>query len=172
MILSNHKENIISVQYTNIEAIMKGRNSMYFVDRQKIEQNLIYLEKGSKLYQETKQWEGELGQLALERIIHVMTDCVLDVSNAIIDGFIMRDPGSYEDIIDILLDEKVITPEMERQFKNILPLRKNIVQEYLDVDYNVLQETFTQNIKAFVEFPATVRQYLENELGPVSAFIN
>ncbi|MEH6941734.1 DUF86 domain-containing protein [Bacillus sp. JJ722] len=145
---------------------------MYFVDRQKIEQNLIYLEKYSKLYQETKQWEGDLGELALERIIHVMTDCVLDVSNAIIDGFIMRDPGSYEDIIDILLDEKVISQEMEQQFKSILPLRKIIVQEYVNVDYNVLQETCNQNITAFVNFPATVRKYLENELGPVSAFIN
>ncbi|WP_042352218.1 DUF86 domain-containing protein [Bacillus massiliigorillae] len=145
---------------------------MYFVDRQKIEQNLIYLEKNSKLYQETKQWEGNLGQLSLERIIHVMTDCVLDVSNAIIDGFIMRDPGSYEDIVDILLDEKVISKEMEQQFKNVLPLRKNIVQDYLDVDYNALQATFTQNIAAFLQFPTAVRQYLENELGPVSAFIN
>ena len=29
-----------------------------------------------------------------------------------IDGFIMRDPGGYEDIIDIMEDEKVITKEM------------------------------------------------------------
>ena len=29
-----------------------------------------------------------------------------------IDGFIMRDPGSYEDIIDIMEDERVITTEM------------------------------------------------------------
>lgn len=145
---------------------------MYFVDRQKIEQKLVYLEKYSKLYQETKQWEGDLGELALERITHVMTDCVLDVCNALIDGFIMRDPGSYEDIIDIMLDERVITSEMEQQFKNILPLRKTIVQDYLEVDYNVLQETFNQNIAAVEVFPSAVRTYLENELGPVSAFVN
>ena len=34
---------------------------------------------------------------------------MMDVGNLMIDGFIMRDPGSYEDIIDILIDEKVIT---------------------------------------------------------------
>ena len=48
-------------------------------------------------------------QLALERMVQISIDSVLDVGNAMIDGFIMRDPGSYEDIIDILLDEKVIT---------------------------------------------------------------
>lgn len=145
---------------------------MYFVDRQKIEQLLTYLEKQNALFQSTNEWNGEVGQLALERITHVMTDCVLDVSNAIIDGFIMRDPGSYEDIIDILLDEKVITVEMEQQFKQILPARKTIVQDYLHVDHKALQETFNQNIQAFLQFPTSVRTYLVNELGPVSAFIN
>ena len=43
-----------------------------------------------------------------------------------IDGFIMRDPGSYEDIIDILDDEKVITTEMSEGFKKIVSLRKNL----------------------------------------------
>lgn len=42
---------------------------------------------------------------------------MLDVGNAVIDGFIMRDPGSYEDIIDILQDEKVISEEKAMQFK-------------------------------------------------------
>lgn len=151
---------------------MKGRNDMYFVDRQKIERNLAFLEKNLAFYQETKQWESELSILALERLTHVMMDCTLDISNAMIDGFIMRDPGSYEDIIDILLDEKVITKEMEVQFKNILPLRKTIVQDYLLVDHKHVQTVLDNNIEAFITFPNAVRRYLENELGPVSAFKN
>ena len=43
-----------------------------------------------------------------------------------IDGFIMRDPGSYDDIFDILEDEKVITEEMCGSFKNVIQLRKNL----------------------------------------------
>ena len=34
-------------------------------------------------------------------------ESMMDVGNLMIDGFIMRDPGSYEDIIDILVDEKL-----------------------------------------------------------------
>ncbi|MGM9925075.1 MAG: DUF86 domain-containing protein [Bacillus sp. (in: firmicutes)] len=145
---------------------------MYFVDREKIGQNLLYLEKNIKLYEETQEWEGQLAESALERVVHAMIDCVLDVSNAIIDGFIMRDPGSYEDIIDILLDENVITGEMGQSFKRILPLRRMIVQDYLQVNHRQLQAAMNENIEAFKLFPGAVREYLENELGPVSAFKN
>ena len=41
-----------------------------------------------------------------------------------IDGFIMRDPGSYEDIIDILIDEKVIANEKEKPFKELISYAK------------------------------------------------
>ncbi|WP_050616272.1 DUF86 domain-containing protein [Bacillus testis] len=143
---------------------------MYFVDRQKIEINLQCMEKYSKLYQEESNWENPIQLLALERIAHVMTDCVLDVGNAIIDGFIMRDPGSYDDIIDILLDEKVITEELEKQFKAILPIRKMIVQDYLEMDHEKVKETWNVNFSAYLAFPHAVREYLKNELGPVTAF--
>ena len=76
---------------------------MYFVDRKKIEQMLVCLERATSTFQEKKIYETEFEFYALERIAHLMIDCVLDVGNAMIDGFIMRDPGSYEDIIDILM---------------------------------------------------------------------
>ena len=87
-------------------------------------------------------------------------DSVLDVGNAMIDGFIMRDPGSYEDIIDILLDEKVITNEIAIQFKNVLPLRKMLVQDYIEVSQEQLQSVFYANISAFTQYPELIRSYL------------
>lgn len=97
---------------------------------------------------------------------------MLDVGNAVIDGFIMRDPGSYEDIIDILQDEKVISEEKAMQFKKVLPLRKMLVQDFIEVDHKELHAVFSENIEAFKQFPDLVRNYLTNELGPVSAFKN
>jgi len=150
----------------------EGTIKMYFVDRQKIEQHLACLENDIKLYKAKEGWDDELSLLALERLTQLMIDCVLDTSNVIIDGFIMRDPGSYEDIIDILLDEKVISNEMEEQFKRILPLRKMVVQDYLSMNHDELREVLNENFDAFVYFPSAVRRYLENELGPISAFKN
>jgi len=145
---------------------------MYFVDRERIEMLLAFLEKQLSSYREIKNWEERQSKLALERIIQTSIDAVLDTGNAMIDGFIMRDPGSFEDIIDILLDEKVISIEMAVQFKNLLPLRKKLIQNYLDLDFTETSGLFEQNVDAFLEYPSHIRTYLINELGPVSAFKN
>jgi len=145
---------------------------MYFVDRQKIEQILSYLEKQLRLFESNPEWEADIARLALERIIQTSIDAVLDVGNAMIDGFIMRDPGSFEDIIDILLDEKVINASVAGQFKQILALRKMLVQDYISLSHQGLLTKFTENVDAFKAYPNMVREYLTNELGPVSAFKN
>ena len=84
---------------------------MYFVDRSKIEETLKFFDT---LLTEVTQsaYQSTLEKLGLERLAHMLVESIIDVGNMMIDGFIMRDPGSYEDIIDILVDEKVL-PEDE-----------------------------------------------------------
>lgn len=143
---------------------------MYFVDRDKIELILVHLEKQIDLFEQKKDWETAYEKAALERIPHIMIEAILDVGNDIIDGFIMRDPGSYEDIIDILTDEKVVTQELSLALKRIIPYRKILVQHYTEVDHVQLQTDFTETLSTLKEFAPLVRSYLQNELGPVSAF--
>ncbi|MCL6585206.1 MAG: DUF86 domain-containing protein, partial [Anoxybacillus sp.] len=89
-----------------------------------------------------------------------------------IDGFIMRDPGSYDDIIDILTDEKVVTEEDAKLLKAIIHYRKALVQQYTTPNSGELQEAFGRSLQALQAYPQAIRTYLENELGPVSAFRN
>jgi uncharacterized protein YutE (UPF0331/DUF86 family) len=145
---------------------------MYFVDREKIEEILKYLEAQIQLFLSQKEWSTPLERAALERLNHMMIESVLDVGNAMIDGFIMRDPGSYDDIIDILMDEKVIPAETGSCLKILIQYRKRLVQFYTDVDHQELQEVFSKHLHELVNFVANVRDYLANELGPVSAFKN
>ncbi|MCZ0756326.1 DUF86 domain-containing protein [Anoxybacillus sp. J5B_2022] len=145
---------------------------MYFVDRNKIEETLRYMEKMLALYEQQPSWNDEIAQLAFERIVHVCIEAVLDVGNAMIDGFIMRDPGSYEDIIDILTDEKVIAEGDAEGLKAILHYRKMLVQQYTKRNDAELLEAFSRSLRALQAYPTAIRTYLENELGPVSAFRN
>ena len=145
---------------------------MYFVDREKIEATLIYLEELIHLFSLQKNWSSSLEKAALERLNHMMIESVLDVGNAMIDGFIMRDPGSYEDIIDILVDEKVITAVTGESLKILIHYRKKLVQDYISIDHIELKELFSAYLHELVTFAANVREYLANELGPVSAFKN
>lgn len=145
---------------------------MYFIDRNKINQTLDYMESLCSLFSEQREWQqNKIHEIALERLVHVVIESIIDVGNSMIDGFIMRDPGSYEDIIDIMNDEKVITPEMAPLLKDVIGLRKMIVMEFTQVDSESLMKTFGQSMEALQLFPVKVRHYLENELGPVSAFL-
>ncbi|ALC89482.1 hypothetical protein AM500_06550 [Bacillus sp. FJAT-18017] len=145
---------------------------MYFVDRGLMEQKLQYIERQTTLFRSREEWETELEQAALERITHMLAESVLDVGNAMIDGFIMRDPGSYEDIIDILLDEEVIDSTIAESMKVLISHRKQLVQFYTAIDHETMAADLTRVLGEIEAFPAKVRTYLANELGPVSAFVN
>lgn len=145
---------------------------MYFIDRNQIELSLTHMEKLLTLYKEEKVWGADLiHSLALARLTHVVIESIIDVGNTMIDGFIMRDPGGYDDIIDIMDDEKVITPEMSQPLKEVIGLRTMIVREFINVETETIVKVLDASIEELSEFSTKVRHYLEHELGPVSAFL-
>ncbi|MEG0384915.1 DUF86 domain-containing protein [Solibacillus cecembensis] len=145
---------------------------MYFVDRNKITLNLAHLDELLALLEAKKDWlADDISKLALQRIGHNVMEAMMDVGNLIIDGFIMRDPGSYEDIIDIFVDEKVITTEMDAPIKAVVGLRKMIVREFIAVDNEEVLRVLIENLPIMKQFSGKVQDYLTNELGPVSAFL-
>lgn len=142
---------------------------MYFVNREKIEEILTYMEKIQNEFAE-RNFESFSDRLLLERMTHLNIEAIIDVGNMMIDGFIMRDPGSYEDIIDILTDEKVLPTEEQDAYKHFIQMRKMVVQHYTGVDHDQLIQVWKKQWSSITSFPERVRYYLENELGPVSAF--
>src|SRR5699024_1712001 len=145
---------------------------MYFVNRSEIEAILSNMDDLLTEVKEEKAFSSPLQQLGLERLIHVLIESILDVGNMMIDGFIMRDPGSYHDIIDILIDEKVLPSEEEKQYKSFIDLRQIIVQNYLAIDHKHLQQVFFSSKDTLATFSTWIREYLENELGVANAFSN
>lgn len=149
-----------------------GAFLVYFVDRNKITTNLQYLDKLLTTFEAEDNWlQNDISKLALERIGHNVMESMMDVGNLMIDGFIMRDPGSYEDIIDILIDEKVVSSDMEASLKAVVGLRKMLVREFVSVDITEVVNVLTASLPALKQFAPAVNSYLTNELGPVSAFL-
>ena len=70
---------------------------MYFVDKDKLTQKITYLQKLTEDYNDNKR-----NLYAFERIGQMLIESSVDIGNMIIDGFILRDPGNYKDVIDIL----------------------------------------------------------------------
>lgn len=144
---------------------------MYFVDRRKIEATLQFIEN---LLEEQKSLRAEsyIEKLALERLAQLLIESIIDVGNMMIDGFIMRDPGSYEDIIDILVDERVIPQSESSSYKEVIELRKMLVKDYLNVAHGVLDGVIQANYSVLLEFTSHIRHYLNTELGVAHAFSN
>ncbi|KUP05295.1 hypothetical protein Q75_12730 [Bacillus coahuilensis p1.1.43] len=145
---------------------------MYFVDREKIEGILVYLDGQIEQLMNLRELETPIEIAAAERFAHMIIESMLDIGNSMIDGFIMRDPGSYEDIVDILEDERVIPSEDAIILKGLILYRKKLIQDYTDVDTKMVVESFQSSQEVLESFSTHTRTYLTNELGPVSAFKN
>lgn len=145
---------------------------MYFVNRSEIEKTLAHMESLLGEIKLVDGFDAPIKKLGLERLVHIIIESMLDVGNMMIDGFIMRDPGSYHDIIDILIDEKVIPAEDEASLKAVVDLRQMIVQDYLEVDHVKIKDILFREKQVLKQFIPHVLTYLDNELGVANAFAN
>lgn len=144
---------------------------MYLVDLKLLYERLDYIEGLNRFCSSFRSKPESMGdRLAFERAIHVIIEAILDVGHQLIDGFMMRDPGSFMDVIHILGDEGVISSREVDSLKKLISLRKKLVQEYIRVDGEALWKGYGETREAILQFCQQVRAYLENEMGPVHAF--
>ncbi|GIP56873.1 HepT-like ribonuclease domain-containing protein [Paenibacillus sp. FSL W8-0186] len=142
---------------------------MYYVNREQIERRLHMLPEIVQVLNSSDMLEaqnsGLLERYAIERALHLALEIVTDVGSYLIDGFIMRDASSYEDIIDIMLDEKVVDAGLHAVLIELVRLRKPLVQEYFAVDRVAVTGLLKQlkEAEALTVFAERVRAYLDQE---------
>jgi uncharacterized protein YutE (UPF0331/DUF86 family) len=136
----------------------------------KINQKCFLLEQECDRVKETSKWlTGQLTYTeidktilvrALERQFYLLIEWIVDIGNLLIDTLIMRDPGSYEDIIMILEDEKVIAKQNASQMRRLTKLRKFFVKEYDEsLRYDWLNEiTLIEEVLSFIQ---QIKEYCE-----------
>lgn len=145
---------------------------MYFIDRNKMETTLNYMDELLDQFKNQNTFSSPIEKLGLERIVHMWIEACIDVGNMMIDGFIMRDPGSYEDIIDILVDEQVLKEQDSEVYKSVVKLRSILLREYISINHDEILSKFSESNSVLSTFSASVRKYVKEELGPVHAFKN
>jgi len=113
----------------------------------------------------TVSWSGGLSEgLAQERALHLAAEIATDVGHALIDGFIMRDASSYEDIIDIISEEGVLSKQVADPMRKLVLLRKTLVQEYDSWPRKELHPLTPELPRVLMGFSDQVEAYLEKEL--------
>jgi uncharacterized protein YutE (UPF0331/DUF86 family) len=141
---------------------------MYYVNEQQIESRLAFIPTLIEACSALKDsWDSNqiANQFAQERTLHLAIETVTDVGSLLIDGFIMRDASSYEDIIEILQGEQVFNQEVAATLLQLVQLRRPLVQDYVSwerADYHPLME---QLPSLLAQFDRDVRAFMQKELG-------
>lgn len=136
----------------------------YQVNTKRIEEQLTYLERCfSVIAQLQNKPLSETEEFALARALQIAVECIIDVGSLMIDGFLMRDPGGYRDIVEILEDEQVISPDLAFTIKSWVQLRERLIRHYTDVSQKELIEA-AKSVSKIRLFIQSVQNYLEKEL--------
>ncbi len=99
-------------------------------------------------------------------MLHLAIECVTDIGSLLIDGFILRDASSYEDIIDILSTEKkAITAEVAEPILELVRLRRPLVQDFAQRPITGLHPLIPALPSLLSAFEAQVRAFIKAELG-------
>ncbi|WP_248924799.1 DUF86 domain-containing protein [Paenibacillus hamazuiensis] len=140
---------------------------MYYVNQQQIDERLSFipwicdvLEKLASGWSET----DPIQHCAQERALHLAIETVTDVGSLLIDGFMMRDASSYEDIVDILAGEGVFTQEVAGVLTELVKLRKPMVQEYIGFPREKLQPVTPKLPAVLKRFAEAVPVFIRKEM--------
>ncbi|MFC7439679.1 DUF86 domain-containing protein [Laceyella putida] len=138
---------------------------VYDVNVKRIKVQLCYLAQCQEvLRQMDPQTSGLTEKFAAERALHLAVECMIDIGSVMIDGFIMRDPGGYSDIVEILLDEKVISADVAETLKKHVQLRERLVRYYDKVTWTEIRPMLG-DMELYTSFSEQVESYLKQELG-------
>jgi uncharacterized protein YutE (UPF0331/DUF86 family) len=139
---------------------------VYYIDRQQIEDRIRfipYIVEASERLIRTWDASDPLHVLAQERALHLAIEVITDVGSLLIDGYLMRDASSYEDIISVLVAEKVFSTELEIPLIELVKLRKPLVQDYMHLD-RLLLHTFIKIIPSLLtNWEASVLLFMKQE---------
>lgn len=140
---------------------------MYYVNREQISVRLQAIpDIAAALEALRNDWNGSLLQgFAQERALHLAIETVTDVGSYLIDGFILRDASSYEDIIEITGEAEAFPAELTVPLIELVKLRKPLVQEYYTWSREELHPSVQVLPEQLLAFKAAVEQYLVQELG-------
>ncbi|CAH1215317.1 hypothetical protein PAECIP111890_04254 [Paenibacillus sp. JJ-223] len=141
---------------------------LYYVNREQIAHRLAAVpEIAEGLRHAVHSWDGGLVLgLVQERCLHLAIEIVTDVGSYLIDGFIMRDASSYDDIITINHEEKVFDTATYEVLSRLVALRKPLVQEYFSWNRSELHPLSRELPDVLERFAEHVSDYVDRELGP------
>lgn len=114
------------------------------------------IQKGGK----KKVCKNAITFAAMERYLQLAIECVLDVGNHIIAGLNLRKPSTYEHIMQILCEKKIIAKKTLASAKPFAAIRNLLVHDYSEVESEKLFDTGRRILPAVEDIAKAYRKFL------------
>jgi uncharacterized protein YutE (UPF0331/DUF86 family) len=142
---------------------------MYYMDQHMLDEKLNFI---SWLATQTESLLGTtewtlLHTLAQERLLHLAMEAVTDSGHMLIDCFMMRDAGSYEDIIEILTEEHVFSDTVSKILLQLVHLKKELVKLYEHRLGDGAHPLLTDLVVALPQYVIDVRSFTKVEFEKI-----
>jgi uncharacterized protein YutE (UPF0331/DUF86 family) len=137
------------------------------IDRRFIERKLSYIqgyyeELESALGYSNQEIKGDRMKLrALERIIQLIVDEMVDVNNHLIRYARLRVPEDFQSAFLILAENKILPEEFAGRVAPVVGLRNRLVHRYEKVDVEILLDTIRKSKGDFKEYVKYILEYLK-----------
>lgn len=105
-------------------------------------------------------------QAVAERWLHLAAECVLDIAHHIISARGWREPRSFRDTIEVLVEQGVLGLALGQELALMAGLRNVLVHLYLDVDHSIVRDVIETRLDVFRDFAAAVQKLMLDEEPP------
>jgi len=104
--------------------------------------------------------EDRLKLRALERIIQLIVDEMIDINNHFIRYAQLRVPEDFQSAFMVLAENNILPQEFAAKLAPVVGLRNRLVHRYEKVDINILLNTTRKSKNDFKEYVRHILKYL------------
>ena len=98
-----------------------------------------------------------------ERGLQLAAETLFDIGNHLLAGHFNVHPGNYEDVIEQLANQGVVTADLRERLRGLGGFRNILVHEYLEVDLERVHEFLQNGLNDFSDFADQVEAFLAKQ---------
>lgn len=95
-----------------------------------------------------------------ERGLHLAAEAAFDIGNHILAGHFNVHPSDYEDVLNRLAGQSVISRDLRERLRGLGGFRNVLVHAYLQIDEERVYESLHEELGGFDDYAAEIEAFL------------
>jgi len=95
-----------------------------------------------------------------ERGLQLAAETLFDIGSHILAGHFNVHPSSYEDVLEHLARQNVLTPDLRQRLRGLGGFRNILVHEYLDIEEDRVYTALQEEVAGFDAFADEIEAFL------------